>query len=113
MPSLNPHVLRALGLALAAIALLCLAGWGLQRCQQRRQVRAIEKPAAEHAATLARQQSERQAADSARLVRAGQTLEAHHTATITRRQYDSLHALLPAALPELPATPPRYRPTGH
>jgi hypothetical protein len=110
--SLNPNALRALGLALTTIVLLCLAGWGLQRCQQKRQVRALEKPAAAHAATLARQQAQRLAADSARLVRAGQTLEATRTATISRRQYDSLRALLPAALPELPAVPPRYR-TGH
>ena len=107
--SLNP---RAIGLALATIALLCLAGWGLQRCQQRRQARAIERPAAQHAATLARQQGERQTADSARFVRAGQTLEATRNATISRHQYDSLRALLPAALPQLPAAPPRYRP-GH
>lgn len=100
------------GLALLAIFLLCLAGWLGVTYQQRRQVRTIEKPAAVHATTLARQQGERQTSDSGRFVGAGQTQEATRNATISRYQYDSLRALLPAALPQLPAAPPRYG-AGH
>jgi hypothetical protein len=42
---------------------------------------------------------------------AGQHREAARAGLIPQARYDSLRRLFPAAVPELPAQPPRYRPS--
>lgn len=99
------------GLALLAIAVLCLAGWLGGSCQRQRTAKAVHTTEASHDARAAAEPAKRSSFDSTFFSLAGQHREAVRTGLLPQKHYDSLHRLFPAAVPELPAQPARYRPS--
>lgn len=94
------------GLALLAIAVLCLAGWLGGSCQRQRTAKAVHATEAAHDARAAAEASHRSSFDSTLYVRIGQHRELAITLAKIKHLDDSLHNRLPAA-PVLPAEPPR------
>jgi len=81
--------------------------WWARR-QAAKAVHAIE---ASQAARAAAEPSHRHNFDSTFFSLAGQHREAVRAGLIPQARYDSLRRLFPAAVPELPAQPVRYRPS--
>ena len=76
----------------------------------RRATKAVHATEQQHGIRVATEARTQAATDSCRFTQQGQRQEAARHTLFSQRYYDSLRALSPAAVPELPALPPRYRP---
>ena len=101
----------AIAIIFAVLALTQLTDYGTSWFAHHGLTKQVQATEQQHTARLATEARASAAADSQRFTQQGQRLEAGRHTLLSQLRYDSLRALFPAAVPELPASPPRYRPS--
>jgi|GEM_PF-3422162 len=101
----------ALAIIFAVLLLTQASDYASTWLAHRRAAKAVQASEQAAAARVTAEPRHQHHFDSTFFSLAGQHREAVRAGRLNQQRYDSLRALFPAALPQLPAVPPRYRPS--